>query len=623
GGNTHMYLGITESSFNLLEYLSQIWLWCQVVLGIGLIIFIHELGHFLAAKKVGVRVETFSLGFGPRIFGFTRGGTDYRLSIIPLGGYVKMAGENPDDEVTGSQDELCNRSALDRMFIFSAGVIMNFIFAFITIPFIFSVGVPFMVPEIGQVAPGGPAWKAGLRTGDLILEVNDNTVYEFTDILLNVALGNKDKNTILAERDGKTFTVEVIPERNEAEGRYQIQVTAASRYKVVVDRESSAYMAGLRDNDRILSVNGIPIQDWHGPQTGMERRPLTLEIERDTDGGEQTLHQICFTPDEVVLDDQFLIGIRARINLVKGLRGSLAKDKDGFREGDYIWSVNGVPVLSQADLNRVLDSSPEDGFSFDIQREGKHETLFMESSWKDSLKQDLALVQNTMINSVAFMPDGAVSKLNDSDVVQGMKILAVNGKPTETYYDIAEAIQNTAPEPCALTISTPDKGSGVLNQKTITVKPEAYRTMDEGFRTLPALQIRKLSIFQAIKAGFHQSVYMVKTCYLTLSRIFTGDVGAKNLGGIITISRASYSFAELGLARLFFFLAILSINLGFLNVLPIPILDGGHLLFLLIEKIKGSPVNEKIMGYSQIVGLVLILALLIYVTYNDVLRLFS
>jgi regulator of sigma E protease len=114
---------------------------------------------------------------------------------------------------------------------------------------------------------------------------------------------------------------------------------------------------------------------------------------------------------------------------------------------------------------------------------------------------------------------------------------------------------------------------------------------------------------------------MIKTCYLTLSRILTGDVAGKNLGGIITIGRATYNFAELGLAKLFFFLAILSINLGFLNILPIPILDGGHLLFLLIEKIKGSPVNEKVMGYSQIVGLAFILALLIYVTYNDILRL--
>ena len=116
------------AGFDLFSMAEQVWLWFQVIFGIGLMIFIHELGHFMAAKKIGVRVEAFSLGFGPRLVGFRRGGTDYRLSAIPLGGYVKMAGENPDDPRTGSPDELQSRSAWERMIIFSAGVFMNFIF---------------------------------------------------------------------------------------------------------------------------------------------------------------------------------------------------------------------------------------------------------------------------------------------------------------------------------------------------------------------------------------------------------------------------------------------------------------------------------------------------------------
>ncbi len=122
-------------------------------------------------------------------------------------------------------------------------------------------------------------------------------------------------------------------------------------------------------------------------------------------------------------------------------------------------------------------------------------------------------------------------------------------------------------------------------------------------------------------AGWVASWDFVKQIYVTLKRLFTGEVSPTNLGGIITISRVSYAYAQDGLARLFYFLAILSINLAVINVLPIPVFDGGHLLFLVIERIKGSPVSTKVHNYSQILGLVFILLLLFYVTYNDILKL--
>ena len=109
--------------------------------------------------------------------------------------------------------------------------------------------------------------------------------------------------------------------------------------------------------------------------------------------------------------------------------------------------------------------------------------------------------------------------------------------------------------------------------------------------------------------------------YVTLKRLVTGDVSARNLGGIVTISRVSYRAVQNGLSFFLYFLALLSINLAFVNVLPIPVLDGGHLLFLLIERIKGSPVSARVLNYSQILGLVFVLALMVFVTYNDILRL--
>ncbi|MDP6385329.1 MAG: site-2 protease family protein, partial [Planctomycetota bacterium] len=132
---------------------------------------------------------------------------------------------------------------------------------------------------------------------------------------------------------------------------------------------------------------------------------------------------------------------------------------------------------------------------------------------------------------------------------------------------------------------------------------------------------RTESVSESIRAGAQASWRFLTDAWMTLQKMFLREVSTENLGGIIAISTVSYDWASQGWAKLFFFLCMLSINLAFLNVLPIPVLDGGHLAFCVVEAIKGSPVSERTLGYSQVIGLVLILTLTIYVTYQDVLRL--
>ena len=134
-------------------------------------------------------------------------------------------------------------------------------------------------------------------------------------------------------------------------------------------------------------------------------------------------------------------------------------------------------------------------------------------------------------------------------------------------------------------------------------------------------EIRAESLAEAVSLGTTCSLDLVKQLYVTMKRLITGEVGAKNLGGIIRISQVSYQAAQRGPSWFWYFLALLSINLAFVNLLPVPILDGGHLLFLLIEKVKGSPVSTRVFGYSQVIGLVFVLLLTLFVTYNDILRL--
>ena len=179
-------------------------------------------------------------------------------------------------------------------------------------------------------------------------------------------------------------------------------------------------------------------------------------------------------------------------------------------------------------------------------------------------------------------------------------------------------MERSSGDPIAITY----EAAGVKDE--VTIIPQAVQPYSNlGLQPVYSMIERRYGFLEATQVGMAEAAYMIKNVYLTLKKIFAQQVDAKNLSGILTIAVVSKSMADSGVPTLFFFLAILSLNLAFLNVLPIPILDGGHLLFLLVEKIKGTPVSERVMGYSQLVGLVMVLALLLYVTYNDLLKIFQ
>ncbi|MBM3986233.1 MAG: RIP metalloprotease RseP, partial [Planctomycetes bacterium] len=236
-------------------------------LGISFLIFIHELGHFLAARLFNVRVETFSVGFGPRVWGFRRGETDYRLSAVPLGGYVKMAGEYGElrDGSTLAADDLTAKPPWQRAVIFSAGVVVNVIFAFIVFPVAFSLGVPFTAPVIGSVAEGGPAWQAGVQPGDEVLAVDGHRVYGFPDVALEVALSDPEGTTLRLRRDGRETEVVLRAARNTQEDRLEIGVGPASSRRLSVERDGLAWSAGLRPGDELVDVDGVPLSADEAP----------------------------------------------------------------------------------------------------------------------------------------------------------------------------------------------------------------------------------------------------------------------------------------------------------------------------------------------------------------------
>ncbi len=203
-----------------METLIQAMNWAKIALGLGLVIFIHELGHFLMAKWNGVKVEKFSIGFGPTIFGFRRGETEYVIAALPLGGFVKMLGEEPDDEASKSTDPRAypNKPVSARMAIISAGVIMNVILAYGCFAFYYTKPRIEQPPVLGGVTAGSPAFLAGLRPGDEIVGIDGRQNPAYADLLETVVLSSSGQVLhFQVKRPGVSNPIEINVEPSAGE----------------------------------------------------------------------------------------------------------------------------------------------------------------------------------------------------------------------------------------------------------------------------------------------------------------------------------------------------------------------------------------------------------------------
>jgi regulator of sigma E protease len=586
-------------------------------LGISFLIFIHELGHFVAARMFGVRVEIFSVGFGPRLFGFRRGDTDYRFSAVPLGGYVKMAGEygDYDDERPLAADDLNAKPAWQRAVVFSAGVIVNFAFAFVVFPVAFALGVPFMAPMLGVVAPGGAAWQAGLRPGDQFVAVGGTPVYQFSDVALEVALGDPERMLVEVRRGDELMTVPLHPTRNADEGRYEIGIAPALDPVIQVAPDGPAARVGLQDGDRIVAIDGTPLDEAIDGAAALmlgalqSGSPVTLRYERNG-----TQHDARIEPLRDEDPRRPVLGMLPIATRVAGLRHSASSAEQPLEVGDTVLAVAGSLVTDAPSLRAALRAAPPGDVPVRVRRQREERTLTLPAALREPVASgDAAFELDWDGATVRISAEGALA---DAGLRSGDTILSLNGVALERYADLQERVQEGGGR-YRLVYRPGDGGEPV----TIEAESRPIPLWNYGIAVTPLQIFHKESIGGAIRAGVHTSANFLRTTWLTLTKLVTGDVAAKNLGGIVTISVISYHFAESGFTELLFFLGLLSINLGFINILPVPVLDGGQVMFLVFEKIKGSRLSERFMNSMQLAGLAAIVLLVVYVTYQDIVRL--
>lgn len=596
---------INALGFNLVGYLQTPLTWLVIIVGVGFLIFIHELGHFLVAKYEKVKVETFALGFGYGIFKRQWGETEYRINILPLGGYVKMKGELPGEEIKGDPDEFTSKKPQQRARILVAGVAMNALFGLVAAIVAFQLGVRFMEPTIGWVETGGPAWRAGIRAGDRILEVDGRQVDRFRELFNAVAFSSSgDSVRVKLERDQKVVDCEVFPEYDEEHGLPTIKV----------EPKRDLWLRNDEGRWRIVEIEGREIRHPYEFNSALQKiagTSVTLTVEDEGERREFTIH----APKTRKVHRLGIVNRQLKIGEI--LPSTLAS-RGGLEKGDVILEVNGEAVPNKEGLRKLLEESPSCAIT--VERSGERETCRI-SPWSSGCADEF-------VHGVHFVPDVYIGEIVAASpaakvLKPGDKIVGIDGKPIAEWKDVYEMVEAAGKKEEVPTLRLKILRTGEEHDILITPRYELPE-FDADIEITPRMTVPQYrGIWQSCKHGLFDAKEMVTEVVLMFKALFTRRISPKNLGGPITIFQVSHTYlSHWGPVEYLYLLALLSINLAVINLLPIPVLDGGHLMFVGLEKLRGKPVPQKVLIGANNVGLLLLLALMIYVTFNDIVRCF-
>ncbi|MBI1389454.1 MAG: RIP metalloprotease RseP [bacterium] len=562
---------------------------------LGLAVIFHEWGHFIIAKLCGAKVERFAVGFGKVLFSTQRGETEYALCALPLGGYVKITGMDPEDETTGAEWEYLQLSPWKRMAIVIAGPLMNFVLAFLIYFIIYAwFGVAYTASTtVGYVPKGSWGWEMGLRDGDKIVAVNGEAVKSWDDVVSLQSDMSQSELKIRVERNGETLVkTKAIPTGlYERSGDEAPEPPAHDKGIVIASvlSDRAADTAGLEPGWVILSADGQNFQtrdEWSDyfnsrfekTDNGEFRAlPVTLKV-LTLDGREK---EVQVTPDLVIpSDDAVPAEPVTRIGIT--FQGEMSVK-------EYMLPI--VPPLGVAPKQTPVIGNVQEGGP----------------AWEAGLRPDCTIVE---IDGKAI-DDWTDVLLAIQDSLQTGEDGTVTARPLEmTWMDSKETMHTESIEPSV-------KMQPLLTPTSIKTGKE-YAIAQIGVDRKADRQ--RMGVLGAISEGWNHLVNISSFMLNFIFDLFSGAVSPKLLGGPIAIYQLSGESGRWGMEKFLGFIAMLSANLGLLNLFPLPPLDGGHLVFYLYEVFRRKPITMRQMEKFGQVGFFLIVPLMLYLVFNDLNR---
>jgi len=704
------------------------WPILQFIIGLGVVVFFHELGHFLVAKWMDIQVDRFAIGFGPKVIGFRWGETEYALCALPLGGYVKMLGQedfkplNEDDKP--DPRAFNSKSVGARMAVIAAGVVMNVIIAAILFVIVGLVGKDFVVPAAGGAAPGMPAadceisWTPpaeaaatqpatapaatqpavrhtrGMQDGDeivrmegdsIILRLNGNQVESYSDLAMISALAYpEDKYHVTLERwiDGRTWVGRTdLGVRRSAIGvlGFGIKPPMSLEIREIDERIVSSPLepnfvltkiAGreitrheqIAEIGRTLDGSPIPLVMERGEQRktvfvtpipgaadgvswyadGRPLRGVLIDVDSRPNGADGGEMQAVLTyrlpngetievPQEKLADVQFqVLGMAPAVRVDMVMKSSPA-EKAGLKPGDVILRYGDRDTPLFTELMEINEEVADTGAEIVVLRDGQRLTLEVKprESRDGQVIMGITHVPDAESTVVAGVLPGSVAE--GAKITKGSRITAINGEPVSTWADILKRLGERRGQsveiayedltgPATATIDS--LSEEVFSRQDYTFHPISPNVLSMSFEPLTR-RVRQEGPWAAIVWGAKETTKLIMQSYATLRSLILGTTSTEAIAGPVGLGGAAVQLARRSFMDFVWFMGFISAALAVMNFLPIPVVDGGHAVFLIIEKIRGKPLPVKVMNIAQMIGLAALLLVFVLVTWRDIVRLIS